>query len=97
MAYSTSAPPSALTHAGIANPMGGQLWAYSSTDAATVVRVTGYISNGKTLGMKKGDIVFVTDTDANPIAATIHVVTAINANGSADLSDGLAITATNTD
>jgi len=97
MAYSTSVPPYAITHAGIANPVGAQIWAMAGTDAVTVVRVTGYISNAKTLGMKKGDLVFYSKTDASPITCQIMIVSAINANGSADLSDGLAITATNTD
>lgn len=97
MAYSTSAPPSALHHAGIANPQGAQHWALSGTDAVTVVRVTGYVSNAKTLGMKKGDIVWYTKTDASPISVQIMIVSAINADGSADLSDGLSVTATNSD
>ncbi|MGA0595608.1 hypothetical protein [Enterovirga sp. CN4-39] len=97
MAYSTSAPPVAMHHAGIANPTGAQHWALSGTDAVTAVRVTGYISNAKTLGMKKGDIVWYTKTDASPITCQIMIVSAINANGSADLSDGVAVTGTNTD
>ncbi len=97
MAYSTSNPPFAITRAGVANPVGAQFWALSGTDAVTVVRVTGYISNAKTLGMKKGDLVFYTKTDASPITCQIMIVSAINANGSGDLSDGTAIGATNTD
>ena len=94
MAYNTANPPALISQG-----VGGffRQWVYKSTDAATVVRVTGYITNAKDLGMKVGDIVTAIDTDASPVAAQIMLVSVINANGSADLSDGVAITATNTD
>lgn len=94
MAYSTDNPPSLLTQT-----IGGTraFWIYASTDTATAVRVSGYITNAKALGMQVGDILYSIDTDASPIAAHIYIVNAINANGSADLSDGTAITATDTD
>ena len=95
MPYSTSAPPVLLV--GTLNNNGPKLWSYRSTDAATAVRVTGYITNARDLGMTAGDIVFSLKTDASPLTCQVHIVTAINANGSADLSDGLAITGTNTD
>lgn len=94
MTYSTSNPPFALA-SGFDG--GKTLWFYSSTDTATAIRVDGYITNASKLGMQAGDIVMSIDTDASPIAAHIYVVSAINANGSADLSDGTAITATNSD
>lgn len=93
MAYSTTNPPVL-----VAQPVGGpRQWEYRSTDAVTVVRVNGYITNAKDLGMKAGDVVRVVDTDASPVASSWVNVVAINANGSGDLSDGAAITATNTD
>lgn len=95
MAYSTSAPPRLIS--GSLENNAPNLWVYSSTDAATAVRVAGYITNGSDLGMKKGDVVFSVKTDASPVSAQIHIVSAVTAGGSADLSDGLAITATNTD
>lgn len=93
MAYSTSNPP-ALISQGI----GGffRLWIYKSTDAATAVRVSGYITNGWTLGMRKGDLVLAVDTDAAPISTQMMIVSAASATA-VDLSDGLAVTATNTD
>ena len=95
MAYSTDNPPRLLS-----DGIGGgdyQVWMYRSTDTATAVRVDGYITNATKLGMKAGDIVLGVDTDASPIAAHFYVVSAINANGSADLSDGTAIVATDSD
>lgn len=84
MAYSTSNPPMLVTRA-----IGGrgQEWKYESTDAATAVDANGYITNAKALGMKVNDVVRVTDTDATPPVTTNHTVVAINANGSADLSN----------
>ena len=96
MAYSTSSPPSIISQ-GLASSGTPRLWMYASTDAATAVRVAGYITNGDKLGMKKGDIVMSVKTDASPISVQFHIVSAVTAGGSADLSDGTAITATNTD
>ena len=101
MPYSTSNPPNVLTF-----PLAGfgatnkvpALWFYTSTDAATAVRVAGYITNGRDLGMKVGDVVVSLKSDASPLSIQLHIVSAINATtGAADLSDGTAITATNTD
>ena len=95
MAYSTASPPMLL-----AQTVGGtkRLWIYASTDAASVVRVAAYISDAKKLGMQAGDMVLSVDTDAAPITQQWMSVASINATtGSADLSDGLAVTATNTD
>lgn len=93
MAYSTSSPPVLISQP-IAGP---KKWVYESTDAASVVDADGYITNASDLGMEAGDTVIVIDTDASPIAATAHVVSAINADGSADLSDGVDIGSTNSD
>lgn len=73
------------------------VWVYKSTDPATAVRVAGYITDGSAKGMLAGDVVYSVKTDASPISVQIHIVSAVTAGGSADLSDGLAITATNTD
>ena len=92
MAYSTSVPPR-MAVPGVGG--GFSLWFYSSTDAATVVRAAGYISNGDDLGMKVGDIVLQSSTDAS--VAHIYIVNSVTAGGAADLSDGQAISATDTD
>ncbi|MFK0687986.1 hypothetical protein ACFX5Q_07245 [Mesorhizobium sp. IMUNJ 23033] len=91
MAYSTSNPPVLITQ-GIA---GFRIWKYESVDAATLVRVAGYFTNGWQLGMRANDIVFVTDTDSSN-ATTIHTVNSATSSG-VDLTDGLAVGTTDTD
>lgn len=91
MAYSTLSPPSMV----LQSISGARRWHYSSADPIATVNTAGYISNGDALGMKVGDIVDVRDT-ATPGNSICYVVT-VTAGGSADLTDGLAITATNTD
>lgn len=93
MAYATTNPPFCLSQGVGAS---SKLWIYTSVDAATLVRVAGYFTNGYTLGMRAGDIVLQIDNDAAPIASQIMIVTTATAT-SVDLSDGVAITATNTD
>ena len=97
MAYSTSTPPKLIVQA--VGGTGPNLWTYQNTDADTVVRVSGYITNGGNLGMKAGDIVFYTDTDAVPIANFMFNVTTVSATapGAVDLSNATAVTATNSD
>lgn len=93
MAYSTSNPPALLTQG-----IGGfsRIWVYKSVDAVTLVRVSGYITNGWTLGMRAGDLVLVVDTDASPITMQMCIVTSATPTA-VDLSDGVAVTATDTD
>jgi hypothetical protein len=91
MAYATSNPPVLITQ-GIA---GFRIWKYESVDAATLVRVSGYFTNGWQLGMRVNDIVFVTDTDSSN-ATTIHTVNLASSAG-VDLTDGLAVGTTDTD
>lgn len=91
--YSTSAPAMLLTQT-IADK-GPALWTLTGVDSQGTVATNGYISNAQALGLKKGDVVLYTNTAATPIANFFFNVVAINANGSADLSDGTAILATN--
>ena len=94
MAYSTDNPPQ-LRDQLIAGER--KAWHYESTDASTVVRVDGYITNAQDLGMTVGDQVISVDTD-NTFLTTSHTVAVINADGSADLTDGVPLTSvTNTD
>lgn len=94
MAYSASNPPALVSQ--MTGRTGGSVWMYDSADAATVVRVDGYISDGADLGMKVGDIVDQIDS-AGATVAHRYVVTAVNANGSVDLSNGTALTLTDSD
>ncbi len=93
MAYSTSNPPCLISQG-----IGGfwRTWVYKSTDAVTAVRVSGYFTDGWKLGMRAGDVIFVVDTDASPITMQVAIVTSATASA-VDLSDGTAITATDTD
>lgn len=70
-------------------------WIYRSADPIATVNTAGYIANAKKMGMKVGNIVKVIDTANN--LDYICYVAAISAAGAADLTDGLAVTATNTD
>lgn len=81
--YSTSNPPAQCSE-GIWNQIPAT-WVYNSVDAAALVQVAGYITNGDALGMKVNDKVEVTDSDTGLL--TRHIVISVTAGGSADLSD----------
>ena len=72
------------------------MWIYRSTDAAATVDAANYITNGGSLGMSIGDIVIVIDTDASPVIATMHQVSATG-DGTTDLNDLTTITQTDSD
>lgn len=92
MAYVTTNPPRLVMQ-----PIAGlRLWQYSSTDAVTDVRVSGYFTNGWDLGMRAGDLVAVLDNDASPITGAWCWVTSATST-TVDLSDGVTITGTDTD
>ncbi len=96
MPYSTSNPPS-LQNQGINNARGLKRWTLSGTDPDTTVDNSGYITNARALGMKPGDLVEYFKTDSNPAAVFTFIVTVINANGSADLSNSTPFTSVNSD
>lgn len=91
MAYATSNPP-ALVVQSIAGP---RRWIYTSADPIATVNTAAYISNGDALGMKVGDTVEVRDT--NVPTTSLCTVISVTAGGSCDLSDGTAISQTNSD
>lgn len=92
--YSTSNPPMLVTQS--INGSGPSIWAYTSVDASTVVDGANYFTNGGSLGLAIGDIMFVTDNDASPPVTTLHQVSATG-NGTTDLNDLTTITATDSD
>lgn len=97
--YSTSNPPFLMAGGALHNgstELTPRLWGYSSVDAVTVVRVSGYFTNGYALGMRKGDLVLVLDNDASPITGSWCWVSSATA-ATVDLSDGVTITGTSTD
>lgn len=83
MAYATTNPPQLLVPR--MGTSGTALWAYTSTDVHTDVDATDYFSNGYDLGMKVGDIVFVSKSSAT-IGTTTHYVQTVTANGAATIA-----------
>jgi hypothetical protein len=85
------------------NAVGGQskagnapaIYTYSSTDAQTVIRFLGYFNSVSSI-LKVGDIIFCySATGGTPVMSTAYVVS--NAAGVVDITDGVVITATDTD
>lgn len=96
MAYSTSSPPNRITDGPLTGA--GAHWAYSSADTAATVDSSGYFTNGGDLGMKVGDMVYVTVTGTGVTTGHRVVTVSSTAPGAVDLGDGVALTsATNTD
>jgi|AGTN01.3.fsa_nt_gi hypothetical protein len=75
MAYETTNPPRVIVSAGIAGPA---IWLYRDGDAHTDVDAAGYFTNGKQLGMKVGDILYVQNDTTYLI--TIHSVLSFSTN-----------------
>lgn len=101
MSYSTSNPPVLITQGLMGSAADGSrgsaLWVLAGTDATTDVDASGYITNARDLGLKKGDTVIYTKTDASPISVNSMVVAAINTNGSADLEAAVTWSGANSD
>ena len=92
MAYSTSAPPRLMVQALV----GGKIWYYESADPIATVNTDAYFSNGYALGMRNGDTVIVRDT-ATPTTSLCTVNGASATTGAVDVSDGTAISQTDSD
>ena len=92
MAYSSTG----LNAAGGQSKAGNapQIWTYTSADAIATVNTSGYFDSASSL-LKVGDIIFVYDS-ANPTMSIVFVLSNTSA-GVVDVSDGLAVTATDTD
>ena len=85
------------------NAVGGQskagnapaIYTYSSTDAQSAIRASGYFNTVASI-LKVGDLVFCySATGGTPVMSTAYVVS--NASGVVDITDGVVITATDTD
>ena len=71
------------------------IYSYASADAQSVIRVSGYF-NAVSSVLKVGDIVFCySATGGTPVMSTAYVVS--NASGVVDITDGVTVTATDTD
>jgi|TARA_S200002703_G_scaffold29185_1_gene25029 hypothetical protein len=87
MAYSASG----LTN--MASGGGYNMWFYSSVDALSVVRASGYFNNAASM-MNVGDVVFVYDNNAPTLGVSVVLS---NDGSTVDIADGTAITVTDTD
>lgn len=85
------------------NAIGGQsksgnapsIWTYSSTDAQSTIRATGYFNSVASL-LKVGDIIFCySSTGGSPVMSTAYVNS--NTGTVVDITDGVTVTATDTD
>ena len=83
MSYATTNPPKQLVSGmGTGQP---SLWVYTSTDVHTDVDAADYFSNGSDLGMRVGDVMFVSKSSAT-IGTTIHYVQTVTAGGAATVA-----------
>ena len=80
------------------------IWVLNTTDAIATVNTSDYISDGVTRGAKQGDTVLVKTRASLPRGAVTaqhwaFIIDSGTGSGSlgVDLTDGLAITATDTD
>ena len=91
MAYSSTG----LSAAGGQSKAGNapQIWTYSSADAIATVNTSGYFNSAASL-LKVGDLIYVFDT-TNTLGHLVYV----NANSGTvvDVTDGLAVTSTDSD
>ena len=85
------------------NPIGGQsksgnapaIFSYTSTDAQTAIRASGYFNTVASI-LKVGDIIFCySATGGTPVMSTAYVNS--NSAGVVDITDGVTVTATDTD
>lgn len=95
MAYDPNVVQPAILAQGLEGS--GKIFVYKSDDAPAAVRAAGYFTDGWDLGMRAGDMVMVVDESASPITMQIMIVTSATAAAGVDLSDGTAVTATDSD
>ena len=91
MAYSSTG----LNAAGGQSKAGNapQLWTYTSADAIATVNTSGYFNSAASL-LKVGDLIYVFDT-TNTLGHLVFVNS--NSGTVVDVTDGLAVTSTDSD
>lgn len=72
-----------------------QMWTYTTTDAIADVNTAGYFNSAASL-LKVGDIIFCHTSTGGSAAMTIVWVNANNGS-TVDVTDGLTVTATDSD
>jgi hypothetical protein len=72
----------------------GGVWLYSSSHPTTAVCDTGFFSDGQALGMRPGDLVFITQwtTLGSSVELSIGVINKISTAGAASVSTSARIT-----
>lgn len=98
MAYATSG--FRLLTGALSGGQGPNIWVLDTVDAIATVNTAAYVSDGVTKGALQGDIVWVRIRASLPAGAVsaVHICFVIDTSGaSIDLTDGLAVTATDTD
>lgn len=86
MAYvTTNAPKQLVTGMGSGQP---SLWVYTSTDIHTDVDAADYFTNGDDLGLRVGDVMMVSKSDAT-IGTTLHYVSVVTAGGAATVASAI--------
>lgn len=89
-----------LMNGGLSGISNLNVWVLDTVDAIADVNTAAYVSDGYTKGARKGDLVYVRiwDTIGTGTVSAFHLCWVIAVTSpSIDLTDGLAITATNTD
>lgn len=88
----------------LSGAQGPKIWVLDSVDAIATINTSNYVSDGYKKGARQGDIVWVRIKASLPAGATsaVHICFVIDeATGTdtlgIDLTDGLAVTATDTD
>lgn len=66
------------------------LWVYRHTDAIATVNTAGYFSDGEERGLKENDLMIVVDT-------TNDLIDFVQVKSDYDVTDGLRVTATDSD
>lgn len=87
MSYDATVAVPVLLSQTIAGP---KIWIYRSTDDAATVDGSGYFTDGYNRGMREGDLILVTDTDASPPITTSHLVRN-SAGTTINLTDGVTL------
>jgi len=74
---------------------GQRLWLYSSTDAATVIRVADYFIDAIEMLNVNDVLIVASATGGTPVVA--HMYVNANDGSTVDVVDGVAVTSTDTD
>jgi hypothetical protein len=99
MAYSTNNRPYLIVPAvaggggsptisgltGGSSDCGGNVWAYRSSDSAATVAGANYFTDGWKLGLRKGDIMFITQfsTALAVVGGSINIVSSVGTSSAA--------------